>query len=100
MEKVIIRADRAGVFYGEIAERRGSEVDMINVRRLWYWDGAIYEVCQHCNYIYNCSRWMDGRVKFIDTHKYCPSCGLKMSLYNRHEIYKQQEENGEFILME
>lgn len=39
-EKVIIRADRAGVFYGEVAERRGSEVDMINCRRLWYWDGA------------------------------------------------------------
>ena len=38
--KVIIRADRAGVFYGEIAERRGSEVDMVNCRRLWYWDGA------------------------------------------------------------
>lgn len=38
--KVIIRADRAGVFYGEIAERRSSEVDMKNCRRLWYWDGA------------------------------------------------------------
>ena len=36
----IVRADRAGVFYGEIAERRGSEVDMVNFRRLWYWDGA------------------------------------------------------------
>lgn len=36
----IIRADRAGVFAGEIAERRGSEVDLVNVRRLWYWDGA------------------------------------------------------------
>lgn len=39
-EKVIIRADRAGVFFGEIDERRGSEVDMTNCRRLWYWDGA------------------------------------------------------------
>ena len=37
---VIIRADRAGVFYGEIKERNGSEVVMTNVRRLWYWDGA------------------------------------------------------------
>ena len=36
----IIRADRAGVFFGHIAERRGSEVDMTDVRRLWYWDGA------------------------------------------------------------
>ena len=40
MEKVIVRADRAGVFYGEIKERNGSEVVMTNVRRLWYWDGA------------------------------------------------------------
>lgn len=39
-DKFIIRADRAGVFYGEIADRRGSEVDMINVRRVHYWDGA------------------------------------------------------------
>ncbi|MDD6312013.1 MAG: hypothetical protein PUB08_00875 [Firmicutes bacterium] len=38
--KVIVRADRAGVFYGEIKERNGSEVTMTNVRRLWYWDGA------------------------------------------------------------
>lgn len=38
--KVIVRADRAGVFYGEIKERNGSEVVMTNVRRLWYWEGA------------------------------------------------------------
>ena len=36
----IIRADRAGVFAGNIKERNGSEVIMTNVRRLWYWDGA------------------------------------------------------------
>lgn len=40
MKKVIVRADRAGVFYGEIKEKNGSEVVMTNVRRLWYWDGA------------------------------------------------------------
>lgn len=39
-QKYIIRADRAGVFYGEIAERRGSEVDLVNVRRVHYWTGA------------------------------------------------------------
>ena len=38
--KVIVRADRAGVFFGEIIERNGSEVKMKDVRRLWYWDGA------------------------------------------------------------
>lgn len=39
-QKYIIRCDRAGVFYAEIKERRGSEVDLVNARRLWYWDGA------------------------------------------------------------
>lgn len=36
----IVRADRAGVFAGNIKERNGNEVTMTNVRRLWYWDGA------------------------------------------------------------
>lgn len=39
-QKYIIRSDRAGVFYAEIKERRGSEADLVNARRLWYWDGA------------------------------------------------------------
>ena len=39
-KKVIIRADRAGVFFGTLAEKDGNEVTMTNVRRLWYWDGA------------------------------------------------------------
>lgn len=36
----IIRADRAGVFFGHISERDGDEVTMTDVRRIWYWDGA------------------------------------------------------------
>lgn len=36
----IVRADRAGVFFGHIKERVGSEVTMTDVRRLWYWSGA------------------------------------------------------------
>ena len=36
----IVRADRAGVFFGHIKEREGSEVTMTDVRRLWYWEGA------------------------------------------------------------
>lgn len=36
----IIRADRAGVFAGNIKERNGSEVTLTNCRRLWYWNGA------------------------------------------------------------
>ena len=40
MKKVIVRGDRSGVFFGELAERKGSEVKMENCRRLWYWSGA------------------------------------------------------------
>ena len=36
----IIRADRAGVFFGQIESKNGDEVTMKNVRRLWYWNGA------------------------------------------------------------
>ncbi len=36
----IIRADRAGVFFGHIKERTGDEAVLTDVRRLWYWQGA------------------------------------------------------------
>lgn len=36
----IIRCDRAGVFFAKIADRRGGEADLVDCRRLWYWDGA------------------------------------------------------------
>ena len=39
-QKHIIRCDRSGVFYAEIAERRGSEADLVNARRIWRWEGA------------------------------------------------------------
>lgn len=39
-EYYIVRGDRSGVFFGKIAERKGSEVRMQKVRKLWYWDGA------------------------------------------------------------
>lgn len=39
-QKVIIRADRAGVFYGTLAAKDGSEVELTNCRRIWYWNGA------------------------------------------------------------
>lgn len=39
-QKYIVRCDRSGVFYGEIAGRNGQEVQMENVRCLWYWSGA------------------------------------------------------------
>ena len=43
-KRVIIRSDRAGVFYGTLGEAEpcGDKytVGLTNVRRLWYWDGA------------------------------------------------------------
>ena len=38
--KFIVRCDRAGVFYGEIVSRNGQEVEMKDVRNIWYWVGA------------------------------------------------------------
>lgn len=39
-KKVIIRADRAGVFYGTIIHKDGNEVELKDCRRIWYWNGA------------------------------------------------------------
>lgn len=36
----IVRGDRSGLFFGKIAERNDKVVEMTEVRRLWYWDGA------------------------------------------------------------
>jgi hypothetical protein len=37
---VIVRTQSAGVFAGYLESRKGKEVAMSNVRRLWYWMGA------------------------------------------------------------
>ena len=39
-QKVIIRADRAGVFFGTLVKKKGSEVELKDCRRIWYWNGA------------------------------------------------------------
>lgn len=43
-KKVIIRASRAGVFFGTLKDKTntpaGVEVKLENCRRIWYWDGA------------------------------------------------------------
>ena len=39
-QKVIVRADRAGVFYGTIIRKDGDEVELKDCRRIWYWNGA------------------------------------------------------------
>jgi hypothetical protein len=36
----IVRGDRSGVFFGQVTARNGQEVELRNVRKLWYWDGA------------------------------------------------------------
>lgn len=38
--KVIVRGDRSGVFFGTLVERNGREVKLSNCRRLWRWGGA------------------------------------------------------------
>ena len=40
MPYVICRTYSAGVFAGYIKSREGQEVELINARRLWYWEGA------------------------------------------------------------
>ena len=37
---VIVRTYTAGVFAGTLKKRTGKEVELINARRLWYWQGA------------------------------------------------------------
>jgi len=37
---VIVRTYSAGVFAGNLVRRDGQEVELSNVRRLWYWRGA------------------------------------------------------------
>ena len=40
-KKVIVRADRAGVFHGVLEEvGENMAVKMSNCRKLWYWSGA------------------------------------------------------------
>jgi len=40
MDYFIVRARGAGVFFGQIKERKGGEVTMTNARRIYYWSGA------------------------------------------------------------
>ncbi len=39
-QKYIIRTDRAGVFFAEVADRTGTEATLTNARRIWSWSNA------------------------------------------------------------
>ena len=39
-KKVIVRANLAGVFYGTLVAKEGSEVQLKDARKLYYWSGA------------------------------------------------------------
>jgi hypothetical protein len=39
-KKVIVRSDRAGVFFGTLAEKQGDEVILTKARKLHTWYGA------------------------------------------------------------
>lgn len=45
----IVRANGAGVFFGEITKLEGSTATIKNARRLWYWSGAasLSELAEH-----------------------------------------------------
>jgi hypothetical protein len=37
---IVCRADRTGVFIGTFSSRNGREVELLDARRVHYWDGA------------------------------------------------------------
>jgi hypothetical protein len=39
-KKVIVRTNRAGVFFGTLVEADKESATLSDVRKLWYWDGA------------------------------------------------------------
>lgn len=45
----IVRANRAGVFFGKIKEKTDKSVTMTEVRKLFYWNGAcaVEEIALH-----------------------------------------------------
>ena len=40
MPYMMVRTYSAGVFAGYLKSRNGKEVELVNARRIWYWDGA------------------------------------------------------------
>jgi len=40
MQYVIVRTYSAGVHAGFLKSRNGKEVELVNTRRIWFWNGA------------------------------------------------------------
>ena len=40
MSKSIIRCDRSGVLFGEVVSQKKQVVELRNVRKIYYWEGA------------------------------------------------------------
>jgi hypothetical protein len=38
-QRVIVRTQSAGVHYGTLAARRGTELDLADAKRVWSWQG-------------------------------------------------------------
>lgn len=38
--RIIVRGEASGVFFGTLVSRSGKEVTLHNVRRIWWWEGA------------------------------------------------------------
>lgn len=81
----IVRANGAGVFFGEVVEKNGDTVIMRNARRLWYWSGAstLSELAQ-----YGVAR--PNECKF-------PCAVDEIELFNVLEIISVTEEAGKSI---
>lgn len=81
----IVRANGAGVFFGEIVKKDGDTVTMKNARRLWYWNGAssLSELAQ-----YGVARPAD--CKF-------PCAVDEVEVFNVLEILSVTEEAGKSI---
>lgn len=39
-QKVLVRCDRAGVFFGTLADYDNGTAEIRGCRRIWYWNGA------------------------------------------------------------
>lgn len=39
-KKVLVRGIQSGVYFGTLAAKEGQEVELVDCRNLWYWNGA------------------------------------------------------------